>query len=517
MPWLLLLGPAAVLRLIGISSTGVWHDEAMSIHTARMGFFEQLVDMAVANNQPPLYFLLLKLWAVPTWWPVWLRLSSVVVSLAGVVYAVRWMRLWDRRAGWLAGVLAATSPLMVHYAQEIRAYALVYTCLLAGLYYGERLAREGSRTARVGLLICTAAMSYAHFTGLLAAMALWVYTWIRGTGLRRTLITASAWLAVMVPVFSLGLYHAVAKVQAGYWVPPLTVDRLFDLAASWTGHGWLTLWERAGASIGRSWLALVGQALLTAGIGGALLLAVAPAQRRRQPAAWTMLLAGLVYLGLIVAVSLLAVSVALERTTFAAFIPLLGVAALSAGPDAGRRVRNAGTVCCMVVACVWTFTAVAQVFGDVERRPYEQRIFEHVADRFESGDVILVFPAEMQASAGYFLHGRASAQQIHATELPRLTGQSDGLRLMAAPREAESTWFSRFQLAVEELRAAHPGHHGIWLFDIGVRDSSNPDRLRALQWIRQHYVADPYLSVGQTWPMTVRRYRPRAPGPGNGP
>ncbi|MCH7814758.1 MAG: TIM barrel protein, partial [Planctomycetes bacterium] len=262
LPWLLLLGPAAVLRLIGISTTGVWHDEAMSIHTARMGFFEQLVDMAVANNQPPLYFLLLKLWAVVTWWPVWLRLFSVVLSLVGVVYAVRWIRLWDRRAGWLAGLLAATSPLMVHYAQEIRAYALLYTCLLAGLYYGERLAREGSRPARVGLLICTSVMSCAHFTGLLTAAALWVYTCLRGTGLRRTAITACAWLAVMVPVISLGLYHAVAKVQAGFWVPPLTVDRLVDLAASWTGHGWLTLWERAGSSIGRSWMALVGQAVL---------------------------------------------------------------------------------------------------------------------------------------------------------------------------------------------------------------------------------------------------------------
>ncbi|MCH7814303.1 MAG: hypothetical protein IID40_09815, partial [Planctomycetes bacterium] len=249
----------------------------------------------------------------------------------------------------------------------------------------------------------------------------------------------------------------------------------------------------------------------------ALLLAVAPARRRRHSAAWTMLAAGLVHLGLIVAVSLVAVSVAVERTTFAAFIPLLGVAALSAGPDAARWIRNLGTACCVAVAAVWTFTAVAQVFGGVERRPDEQRVFNHVADRFESGDVILVFPAEMQASAGYFLHGRASAQQIHATELPRLTGQGDALRLTATPREADSTWFSRFRLAVKEQRSAHPEHHGIWVFDLGLRSAGDPDRRRALDWIARDYLAGPTLSVGQRWPMSVRRYRPRPPDSPYGP
>jgi len=57
-PWVALLALAAALRLMGLGSTGVWHDEAMSIHTARMGVYEQTVNMSVgipmARSKMPL-------------------------------------------------------------------------------------------------------------------------------------------------------------------------------------------------------------------------------------------------------------------------------------------------------------------------------------------------------------------------------------------------------------------------------------------------------------------------------
>jgi len=503
-----LLAVALAVRLIGISATSIWHDEAMSIHTARMGLYDLVLRMSVANNQPPLFFLLLKLWAVVSWSPLWLRLLPVVLSIGGVVFAVLWLRQWDRRAGWMAGALTATSPLIAHYAQEIRAYALVYTCLLAGLYFAERLSHSHTGTGRAGLLLSACTMSYAHYAGLLAAAALWVYTGVRGTGLRRTASLAGVWAALSVPALMLGIFHAAGKVQTGFWVPPLSAERLWALVTTGTGHAWIDLWEQSGSAVYRPWLALAGRGLLTAGLAIALLVTLA----RRRPgvtsAVGAMWVAGVCHVILVVLVSLLLVPIALERTTFPALIPLIGVLALSCAGGGGRRLRRLGTAACLGVAVIWALTAAGQVVGSVERRPDERRLFSQMARRFESGDVAIVFPAEMQASAGFFLRGRAAARQIHCTEIPRLTGQGESLRLLAIPRIPDSAWFGRFCLAVAERRRAHPEDHGVWVVDLGVRTFNNPDRRRVLDWLSRGYVPTDRISIGDRWTLAAQRYVP---------
>lgn len=504
------------MRFIGISATSVWHDEAMSIHTARMGLYDLVLRMSVANNQPPLFFLLLKAWAVVSWSPLWLRLLSVVLSIGGVVFAALWLRQWGPRAGWMAGALTASSPLMVHYGQEIRAYALVYTCMLAGLYFGERLSRDYTRGARVGLLFSACAMGYAHFIGLLAAAALWVYICIRGTGLRRTASLVSLWVALTVPVVMLGLFHAAEKSETGFWVAPLTTNRCWELIGAWTGHtsgrfghhGSIWLWEQTGGTITHSYAALAMHTLAAAGLGLALIVAMASQSRDVRKAAGSMLAATVGCTALFAAVSVAAVPIALARTTFPVFIPVIGAAALSAAHRGWPWLRVVGMSGCVVVAGIWFFISVSLASSGAELRPDERRLFSQMARRFESGDLAIVFPAEMQASAGFFLRGRASARQIHCTEIPRLTGQGESLRLLAIPRIPDSAWFGRFLLAVAERRRAHPASHGVWVMDLGVRTFNNPDRRRVLDWLSRGYVPTDRISFGDRWTLSARRYVP---------
>ena len=508
-PWVALLALAAALRLMGLGSTGVWHDEAMSIHTARMGTYEQTVDMSVANNQPPLFFLLLKLWAVVSWSSIWLRLMSVLVSLAGVVFAVRWLRLWDGRAGWAAGLLVATSPLMIHYAQEIRAYALLYTCTLAGLYCGERVARDDPRRARVGLLAWACAASYAHYTGLLIAAALWVYTWLRGGGLWRTAVLAAAWAALVVPILVLGASHAADKAETGYWIDPLTGGRMLELVAEWTGHAYLQVWQAAGSGPGRAWAALGLSALLAAGLGLAMITSAARGEPQHRRAAGAMFATAAVHAVLVAVISLAVVAIALERTTFPAFIPLIGLMAMSCTPAVRGWIRVVGVVSCLLVAAIWMFTWPARVYASPERRPAEQTLFEAIAERLQPGDVVMVFPADLQASAGYFLRDRAGKDQIHSTDFPRLGDAEDGLRLLAIPRKRNSAWFVDFRAAVGKLRRRHPKRHGVWVVDLGPRSAGDPDRKRVREWLEHKYTAADAVACGDRWTLAAQYYLPK--------
>ncbi|MHC4067242.1 MAG: glycosyltransferase family 39 protein, partial [Planctomycetota bacterium] len=445
--WALLMGVALSVRLVGITTTSVWHDEAMSIHTARMGLYDLVVGMSVANNQPPLFFLLVKLWAVVSWSPLWLRLFSVMLSLGSVIFAVLWVRHWDSRAGWLAGLLAATSPIMVHYGQEIRAYALLYGCMLAGLYCAERLVRRPSRGARVGLLVCACLMSYAHYVGLPAAAALWIYVWVRGAGLRQAAKLACIWTAVAAPVLALGVYHHFGH------------------------HPSIELWEMTGATIAYSWAALVMRAFVAAGVGLALIAALSTPRREARAAAGSMFAVSLGFSALIVIVSLTAVPIALTRTTFPAFVPLLGAMAL-AGAHRGRGLaRGVGTACCLLVAAIWAHVSVSLAASEADLRPQERRLFGAVAERLSPADVVVVFPAEMQAGAGYFLGHRADARQIHCTELSRLQDSPDGLRLRPIPRTRNPAWFDRVLRTAADLRGHHPQQHRVWLMDLGPRSA----------------------------------------------
>jgi hypothetical protein len=125
--------------------------------------------------------------------------------------------------------------------------------------------------------------------------------------------------------------------------------------------------------------------------------------------------------------------------------------------------------------------------------------------------VVVVFPAEMQAGAGYFLGHRADARQIHCTELSRLQDSPDGLRLRPIPRTRDPAWFDRVLRTAADLRGHHPQQHRVWLMDLGPRSAGSAQRRRMLGWLQQRYVLDKRITLGDRWTLTVRRYAPREP------
>lgn len=511
LPYLLLLGLAAVVRLMGIARTGVWHDEAMTIHTARMGIFEQLVPMAVANNQPPLIFLLFKAWAVVSWAPLWLRLFPLAVSLLGVLAAIAWLRLWDHRAGWMVGLLTATSPLLVHYAQEIRGYALLYTCTLAGFYFGERLARQESRRIRVGLLLCACAMAYTHYVGPLIVVMLLLYTWLRGARLVRVLMIAGVWLSLVCPIVFLGLSHTAERAESGYWIEEVTGARLGELISSWTGHLYLWIWQSGGSGTGRAWAALILAAALYAGLGLSLLAALARRDAKQRKAVGTLLVTGATYLVLVLVFSSLFLPIALARTTFPAFIPCLALLALGASRSAPRWLTGLGTGACITLAVVWVGVCAVRAYSTPERRPDEAIIYAWIADRVGPGSLIVVFPGAVQASAGYFLEDRVRALQIQSPDLHRIRNTEEGLRLRPVPERTDSAWLPQIQWTAEQLAAGNQGRCDIFVVDMGPRSASDVRRKRLLEWMEPQYEPVESFATGSRWSWAVRRYLPRGP------
>ncbi|MFF5189062.1 glycosyltransferase family 39 protein [Streptomyces sp. NPDC000345] len=131
-PWraaVAVTAPAGVmlaLGLWGLDRGGMWRDEAVTFQVARRSVPQIWRLLHGVDAVHGLYYLLLHAVLAVRPGEVVLRLPSVgaAVATAGLVAALG-VRLARPRVGLWAGLLYATTPLVGHYAQEGRSYALV--------------------------------------------------------------------------------------------------------------------------------------------------------------------------------------------------------------------------------------------------------------------------------------------------------------------------------------------------------------------------------------------------------
>ena len=112
---LALLGLATLcLSAYGRAAFAFWPDEAYSVLAVRARDWNELLLINLRNEEtPPLYFALLRLWAL-AWGDsreATLRLFSAV-CLAATVPLVGWLgwRVWSREVGLISALLLAVNP-----------------------------------------------------------------------------------------------------------------------------------------------------------------------------------------------------------------------------------------------------------------------------------------------------------------------------------------------------------------------------------------------------------------------
>jgi hypothetical protein len=163
----------AGLILVGLAlrlavPRGIWLDEAISIHQARLSLHDLFLNLYNGDRQPPLYHLTLWLtirafghdeFAV--------RLPSLIAGtlVIGVLYELG-RELYDRRTGLIAAAFAAVSPLLIWYSQEVRMYTFVALFGLLALLTQLRAIRNGTMLNWAAYVLATAALLWSHYFGL---------------------------------------------------------------------------------------------------------------------------------------------------------------------------------------------------------------------------------------------------------------------------------------------------------------------------------------------------------------
>jgi uncharacterized membrane protein len=224
------LAGALIVALVELSerlgASSLFVDEVYSWRAADVPLTELLHRVRVDEVAPPTYYVMLKVWIAlfGSDSEAVMRALSVVAAVATVA-AVYWVAnlLAGRLIGSVAALLAAVSPLVLEYGQEVRAYAwamLAVTVAAGAVLQAEQDARRRVRWLALGAAAAIASL-WLHYSAILViapltAFVLASHGWLsRGQRLRFTVavgIGGALVLPILRAQFQAGHQNAVAAI-----------------------------------------------------------------------------------------------------------------------------------------------------------------------------------------------------------------------------------------------------------------------------------------------------------------
>ena len=204
----------------------LWLDESIEA-LALMGRQGPLLSYALADYQPPLYhFIGYAVTHILGFSEIALRLPSLIAGLVTVYFVMKIGTLVSgRKVSAIAGLLAATNPLLIYYAQEGRTYAMTACFVTISAYYFLQLLNSKSTRSYLLYTIFTALFLWTSYLSwfLLLAQIIYVLRVKRYDLFKCQLVSATTWLlwfpsfldSLSVGRYTLALSDAWGKVVGG--------------------------------------------------------------------------------------------------------------------------------------------------------------------------------------------------------------------------------------------------------------------------------------------------------------
>ena len=391
---------AAVLSLIAITSRSLGFDEGATVAiTSQHGSALWSAIAHDGGNMSGYYVLMHVLIGAFGSGTFIVRLPSALamVATAGLMAAIG-IRMADRGAGVIAGLLSAVSLPVVYWAQTARGYALMLAFVCAGFLAFLSLAdeRRGRRAADRAAILYAVAMILACYCSFVAVLVIPVQLAAvarRRAALKRLLGTLGALAICSIPLVVLAVRRGSGQL---FWVPRPSSRVDTQVLESISSAGLEPSFHRTGTT----YLLII----VTLVCLGALLAWVAWA-RRRQPV-WALAVAlawFAVPVSLTFVYSLFSQPLFLPRNVLTT-VPAAGLAIGLALAD--RRVPRVLAVAAVAGLLVLRTVQVADAYG-VSPEPWRQ-VTASVLARSQPGDCIAFYPEDGRSPFQYYTGGARS-------------------------------------------------------------------------------------------------------------
>ncbi len=218
----MILFVAFILRLIAVSTRGIWYDDAFSILLSRQSF-QEIVQGTAADTMPPLYYFLLHGWMWFSQSIVFIRSLNILLSLV-VVYLIYRLGtdLGGARVGLIAAALTSISPFQIYHAQEIRMYVMLELGLIGYFWMFWRISQTGqpSRSTWISFVLFGLLAMYSHNLAVFSLVSVDFLLILRREWkkLGQVLLAQLLVLVGFLPWLFL-VPGQIEKIQTAFWTP----------------------------------------------------------------------------------------------------------------------------------------------------------------------------------------------------------------------------------------------------------------------------------------------------------
>lgn len=273
------------IRAASLDAQPLWRDEVDSLRFATFPWRRMLANFTRPGWNGPLYFLALRGWIALAGSSAYaMRFFSLLFGVLSVpLIYVLGQRLFARAVGLVAGLLAATSPYLVWYSQEVRMYTLVPALAMLAIY-ALRRASEGDAGWWAVQVVATSLAFYCHIlAALLVPVQVMLYFVWRPQAKERwrgALISLAFLVLPYLPLAAWQVPLAFQQRETGFH--PYSLGQMIEIL--------LNGWSLGIIGWGRPWGTVLMGALVAGGLVGAYVLG--DEKRRRAAAAMVAWLVG---------------------------------------------------------------------------------------------------------------------------------------------------------------------------------------------------------------------------------
>lgn len=216
---------AAVLRVYQLGAAGYWYDEGFTVTLSRMPIM-QMIDATAGDVHPPFFYILSWLTARISTAEWVMRFPSAIFSLLAVYLTWKLVKVFELTRWAQIAVVSwvVIAPIQMHYAQEVRMYALLQLEVLLLIFL--LFKREWVWFSVVALLTL-----YTHNYALFYLPTLAVIALVKNTRDWKGPITYP--IAFLVPgvlwlPWAFVILNQMQTIgSTGYWIQPPTVASIF--------------------------------------------------------------------------------------------------------------------------------------------------------------------------------------------------------------------------------------------------------------------------------------------------
>lgn len=430
-PWgfLLIMGLGLGLRLAGLGRS-IWMDEYFTIRI--ISSRDMIAQLIIINFEPPLYFVLLKLWSNIGTQVAFLRVFSVILSLGTLTMLMLWMKYYSRLASLLAGFLFASLPFVVRYSQELRPYQLLLLGTAASFYFASHVVNSPSKNPSginipkdkkdpravihfgyyLGLAIGLVVTVFAHMIGVMVVASVGFFICTQARFNIKKLDIKKLLIVFSFPVLAFGYIYFIflpphMPDTIGSWPYPNISSQLLISCAQ-------TLMGRTALSYGYSQLQTITGNLL--GLLPWLLililifLVVITLMLGKWKQTWGFLATALFFELIMIVYSLFFLPVLFSNTLLPMLIPAIGFIALQVSSipiKTLRRIAAAGIITLCVIFSAFWFNVQANIPAEPWRA-----VASYIKSNANPDDLVIYFPPYNSGPVGYYLENSAPAGKL---------------------------------------------------------------------------------------------------------